>query len=241
MDIKVNGIVLTTQEYKDKDVLISIFTAELGKITAVLKGVRGAKAKLKYAAQPFCFGEWVLSKKGDRFTVTSCVADDLFFDLTKDYDRYTIGCAMLQMCNYVLKPNIIAQKLLILLLNSLKTLTYSEVDAKLVLLKFMLSFISDIGYGFAWDKCGNCGSVLMGDVKYSIANRTITCPSCAGIGAVNLDKQSYTTMKIVDSTHIDKLNTVGVKQSVLINSLYILKLHIENVVGIKLSSLQSWV
>ena len=35
MDIKVNGIVLTTQEYKDKDVLISIFTAELGKITAV--------------------------------------------------------------------------------------------------------------------------------------------------------------------------------------------------------------
>ena len=241
MEIKVNGIVLSATNYKEKDVLITIFTAELGKITAVLKGARGAKAKLKYATQPFCFGEWVLIKSGDRFVVATCSQQNSFFELTADYDKYSLACSMLQMCNIVLKPNIFAINLLVALLRALQTLAFENIIPKLVLAKFMLEFCSLIGFGFSWDVCGNCGCALMGEIKYSISNRIFTCKLCAGMGAVETHKQWYTTLKIIDATQVDKLNTINVKEDIINNCLYVLKLHIENVLGTKLTTLNSWV
>ena len=240
MDYVVNGIVLKVQSYKDKDVLINLFTAELGKITAVLKGVRGANAKLKYASQLFCFGEWQLAEKGGKYTVTSCSAENSFFELTADYDKYSLGCAMLQMCDIVLKPNIISAELLVCLLKSLKTLTYDDYSERLVFLKFALSFASIVGYGFNWGVCGNCGSKLIGQIDYSIANKTFTCVSCAGFGATNVSNVVYTNLKIIDQTSLEKLNTISIKPNVINDCLFFVKLHIENVLGVKLSTLDLW-
>ncbi len=239
MDIKVNGIVLSATNYKEKDVLVSIFTAELGKITAVLKGARGAKAKLKFATQPFCFGEWVLCQTGDRFTVLSCSQENSFFELTCDYNKYTLGCAMLHMCSYVLRPNIFAEDLLVLLLKALTCLLYDDMDMCLVFAKFMLDFASRIGYGFAWDKCGNCGCALIGDIKYSFTNRTLTCPVCAGSMALDVHKRVYSTLKILSSTPFDKLNTVRALPEVAINCIHICRTHLENVIGLKLNMLDN--
>ena len=240
MELIVNGIVLKCQDYKDKDVLATLFTAELGKITVVLKSVRGAKAKLKFAAQPFCFGEWSLAEKNGKYTVTSVSAEHLFFELTADYDRYTLGCSMLQLCDYIVKPGMTANSLLISLLGALKVLTYDDVNEKLVMTKFMLEYSRMAGYGFTWDLCGNCGCKLIGKISYSLVARTFTCPSCAGFGGVDVPKVWYTNLKIIDNVDYDKLVTISVKEDVLNNCLYILKLHIENVLGVRLNALNSW-
>ena len=240
MDYIFNGIVLKCQDYKDKDVLVTIFTAEVGKITAVLKGVRGAKAKLKFAAQPFCFGEWTMSEKGGKYTVTSVSAENLFFELTADYDRYTLACSMLQMCDFVLKPNMLASNLLVHLLNALKVLTYDDIDERLVMLKFMMQYSNCIGYGFSWDTCGNCGCNLIGKISYSIGDKSFTCPSCASFGSVDVPKVWYTNLKIIDQTDVEKLDTIHIKEDIINNCMYVMKIHIENVVGLKLSALNSW-
>ena len=41
--IKFTGIVLKSVDYKEKDKLLTIFSLELGKITATLKGVKQEK------------------------------------------------------------------------------------------------------------------------------------------------------------------------------------------------------
>ena len=61
MELIVNGLMLKSADYKENDKILTLLTAEKGKITAGIKGVRKAKAKLKFAAQPFCFAEYVLS------------------------------------------------------------------------------------------------------------------------------------------------------------------------------------
>ena len=44
--IKTRGIVIKTQDYKENDKLVWIFTEDLGKITAIAKGAEKIKVKI---------------------------------------------------------------------------------------------------------------------------------------------------------------------------------------------------
>ena len=58
--IKTKAIVLGGTNVKEKDRLVDLFTLEQGRKLVSMRGVRGEKAKLKMAKEPFCFGEFVL-------------------------------------------------------------------------------------------------------------------------------------------------------------------------------------
>ena len=70
-DLKYKGIVLAARDHKEKDKLVTLFTLEQGKITALLKGVKAPKAKLAFAAQLFCFGEFLLVTRLKNFNFLS--------------------------------------------------------------------------------------------------------------------------------------------------------------------------
>ena len=79
MEIKTEGVVLQAIDYKDNDKLLTVFSPTLGKITAGIRGVKKPKAKLAFAAQPFCFAEYILAEKGGRYTVTGAYLHESFF------------------------------------------------------------------------------------------------------------------------------------------------------------------
>ena len=67
-EIKTKGIVIKAQDYKDSDRIITIFSAELGLISARVRGVKKDKAKLAFATQPFALIEFMLVKSGNFYT-----------------------------------------------------------------------------------------------------------------------------------------------------------------------------
>jgi DNA repair protein RecO (recombination protein O) len=89
MDKKVEALVLRSIDYREYDKILTLFSAHEGKLTASLKGVKKAGAKLKFASSPFCFAEYVLAQKEDRYTVTSASSIENFYALREDqYRRY---------------------------------------------------------------------------------------------------------------------------------------------------------
>ena len=62
MGRKIKAVVIKGNNVKEKDKNILLFSLEEGKIWATLKGVRGEKAKMKYAKEPFCFGDFILEE-----------------------------------------------------------------------------------------------------------------------------------------------------------------------------------
>ena len=69
MELKVNALMIRAADYGENDKILTLLTAERGKLTAAIKGVKKAGAKLKFAAQPFCLAEYVLADSGDRYSV----------------------------------------------------------------------------------------------------------------------------------------------------------------------------
>ena len=77
MDIvSLDCLCLKAIDYKDNDRLVTLYASGKGRLTAVAKGCKSPKAKLKFAASPFCFGNYQLtSGKGGIFYCAGTVLE----------------------------------------------------------------------------------------------------------------------------------------------------------------------
>lgn len=157
MEIKTDAIVLQTVDYKDNDKILTLFSPSLGKITAGAKGVKKPTAKLAFAAQPFCFSEYVLAEKGGRYTVTGAYLHESFFSLRYDIERFYAACAATEVCRVVLTENERYEGLFIGLIECLKALSLSEDDPAEALVAFLIIALRESGYPLDLSFLEECG------------------------------------------------------------------------------------
>ena len=60
---KVKAIVLGGTNVKEKDRIINVYSLEQGKLSLSMKGVRGDKAKMKFAKEIFCFADFIFEER----------------------------------------------------------------------------------------------------------------------------------------------------------------------------------
>jgi DNA repair protein RecO (recombination protein O) len=167
MEVKTEAIVLKTVDYKDNDKILTLFSPDLGRITAGAKGVKKQKAKLSFAAQPFCFAEYILAEKGGRYTVTGAYLHESFFSLRYDIVRFYAACALAEICLTLLYENESYQGLFIALIEGLKALSLAEEDAAEAVIAFVIVALRECGYpldlGYAEECDGDIGELLWFD------------------------------------------------------------------------------
>lgn len=90
--IQTSALVLKTCNMNDNDKLITFFSPEHGRLTAVGKGVRSHKHKDFAALQPFCYGEFVLgSKQSGLLVVSSAQVKNNFYNLRTDVAKVSFA------------------------------------------------------------------------------------------------------------------------------------------------------
>ena len=167
MEVKTEAIVLKAVDYKDNDKLLTLFSPTLGKITAGIRGVKKPTAKLAFAAQPFCFAEYVLAEKGGRYTVTSAYLHESFFALREDVTRYVAACAGVEACRELSVENERYDGLFIAFAELLKSLCLAKEDECEALVTFLQVALRESGYpidlGYLEECDGDIGEVLWFD------------------------------------------------------------------------------
>lgn len=149
MNKSVTAIVLKSEDYRDFDKRLKLFTEEGEVLRAVIKGVKRPGAKLKFAAGPFAFCNYELSSGGGGYVVTGAMAiEDLF--RVSDYDKYSAGCVMLEAAEKAceIQPN---RELFVLLLKLFKTLLYDGYDPLLPAISYLQNAIHKSGYAYTYD------------------------------------------------------------------------------------------
>ena len=68
--VNTQGIVLRAVKYKENDLILTIFTRKLGKISAIAKGARRTKSALLSSCQVFAYSTFTLKKQGSMYSVT---------------------------------------------------------------------------------------------------------------------------------------------------------------------------
>lgn len=238
-ELKITGIVINNADYKENDKILTIFSLELGVIKAQIRGVKQAKSKLKFACQPFFCGEFFIIKQGNYYLVKNINSIDSFYDLTNNYDRYLVGTTMLETIKLTYKDGMINEGMFLSLLKILENLCYETTNEFLLLIKYMLEFFKLNGYGLNFDKCAICGIKLTNNVYLSLSVGGFVCNTCADEYNLKLEKNVFSSLKIVNDVELNKLQTVKLKNDVLLKCLMFLKLNFNSTFKVKLNSINN--
>ena len=209
-EIKVKGIVIKADDYKDSDKLVTIFSAEKGLFKARVRGVKKNKAKLAFAVQPFAFVEFMLTERDGFYTVINATSIDQFFAITSDFDNYIFMLACLEIVQKTVKENENQVELFLLLLNSLKIVCYEEVSSMLVFIKFVIEALRLLGFSLTLDKCACCGEPLGENVNgFSFDYNGLLCPKCLNkFDNLELSKGEAAILKNISAVKLNKLATL---------------------------------
>ena len=178
MEIKSNAIVLRSIDYAESDRLLTLFSAEKGKLTAGIRGVRKKGAKLSFASQPFCFAEYILVQKGDKYTVKTAYLYDGFYPLRTDIVRYFAASALAATCLSILGEEERNDGVFVALASALKSLSYEDTDPAEPLTEFLLSALQSAGYAIRLDGCGYCDEEIGDKLYFDFAGGCFCCENC---------------------------------------------------------------
>ncbi len=182
---KVTAIVTRAVRYRETDMILTLVSLEEGKITATARGCLKPKAKLRYAAEPLNFGEYMLAGKDGRYVVADCSQIDAFSPIVLDIGKYYAAAYVLDALNKLSPES--QPKIFLHAIEILKGMAYEDLAAEDGITRFLLHALADNGYNLDFTTCNSCKCVLDGDCAFSEKDG-IVCPHCSGQDGVVIDK-----------------------------------------------------
>ncbi len=213
-NVKVNALMIRATDYGENDKILTLLTAEAGRITAGIKGVRKAGAKLKFAAQPFCFAEYILAERGGRYTVTQASECESFYELRCDVNKLYAASSVCEVAAALSYEGDDASAIFYAAIRSLSAMCNG--DESMELIKFLVFVLVKSGYGIGLERCTECGASLVGKEKmrFDMNAGSFTCWECGdGYGTGGA---TYNALRAAEGrSHIASLVTDEAKKRAL--------------------------
>ncbi len=204
MEEKINALMIKSVDYGENDKILTLFSLEKGVVSAKIRGVKKAGAKLKFCAEPFCFSEYVISGKGS--TVINASLHDGFYPLRLDIEKFYAGSAALEFVRKFCPENEVAEKIFLELITCLKTLAYTEKSPAFTLVVFFDFALKEIGYGMSLHACDTCGGEVTRPF-FDFSTGTVKCENCRTANLTEIRTTTYRLLAKIDKEGMGILNS----------------------------------
>ncbi len=144
MDKKIVALVLRLTDKGESDRTARLLTADEGVITAAFRGVRKAKARLRYAAQPFSLCEYELSGKGGSLIVTGATTIEDLYGLCAEPETFACASLVAEAAEKSAAA-LDGAEAFVLALKTLKAILFREADLSLIAAKYLQKVTSASG------------------------------------------------------------------------------------------------
>lgn len=202
-NLKVNGIVIAESNFGDSDKMLTILTPNLGKINCTAKGARRTKSQLLAATQVFTFGEYLLFKGGDTYTINSCETIEMFYNLRTDLDKLTYASHITKIINDITTENQNSFHILKLYLNTLYVIAETDKNLDLITSVFKMRLMKIIGFSPNVSECVSCKSKV-NLTAFSFKDNGFKCENCRKQDTGSFRISEATKNAIIYSTQINR-------------------------------------
>jgi DNA repair protein RecO (recombination protein O) len=152
---KTHAIVLRHRRLDDADQILTLYTANFGKIDAVAKGVRKAKSRLGGHVEPLTHAMFMLAKGKSLDIVTQVETTEPFSALRDDLDRMSRALYVCELLDKFTEPHAENFALYRLLLDTLRRVEHdSDIDTPVRYCEMAL--LTSMGYAPELDECVSC-------------------------------------------------------------------------------------
>ena len=176
--IVTKGVVLRETETKEADKILTLLTADRGKISVIARGVRRKSCKYAACAQQLVYSEWTLYQKGEWYYANEGATAELFSGLRTNLEALAMGCYFAELTETVTAPEVPAGALLPHLLNGLYALCYTEKEPQLVKAAFQFRLMALAGFEPLAEGCAVCGARDVRAPMLDIFGGFVTCGGC---------------------------------------------------------------
>lgn len=226
-NLKVNGIIIAENSSGDFDKMLTMLTPNLGKINCTAKGARRTKSQLLSATQIFTFGEYMLFKGGDTYTINSCETIEMFYNLRTDLDKLIYASHITKIINDITTENQNSFYILKLYLNTLYAMSETDKNLDFIISVFKMRLMKIIGFAPSILECVSCKS-KENLTAFSFKDNGFKCTNCKKLenGAFNITEASKNA--IIYSTKADakkifsfNLSDKALKEFEIVSRLYL--------------------
>ena len=143
------GLVLRATETKEADYILTVLTAEHGRLAVIARGARRRTSKLAAACQHLAFSELVLYRRGSWYYLDEASTIALFDGLRADLEKLSLASCFAEMAEAVTSEDLPSGEVLSLLLNSLYALDTLDRPNEMVRAAFELRLLAHEGQDLA--------------------------------------------------------------------------------------------
>ncbi len=181
------GVVLRVTDTKETDRILTVLTADMGKVPLIARGARRKNSRLAAACQMPAYSELTLYKRGSWYMLDEAAPIELFDGLGRDIELLALAAWFCELTEAVCAEETPCPEILSLLLNGLYALCHTDKPPRLVKAAFQFRLMALAGFEPLAEGCGVCGR---GDVEapmLDVAGGFVTCGGCkSGGGGLRL-------------------------------------------------------
>ncbi len=227
--LNTQGIVLKAVRYKENDVILTLFTRKLGKITALAKGAKRNKSMLLSSSQIFSYSNYTLKKQGGMYRITQSDTIKSFYEISYDMESFSYATYITKLVENSTVENQTNNRLFILLAQALYLYSQPESDRHLITRVFELKFLDYIGLRPPLKRCSSCGSKEV-NTTFNIEEGGIICDECSKNleGNIKLDVTTVKLMEYILSNDILQCSKAKVSKYLIYQLENLLKKYLTN-------------
>lgn len=178
---KTDAIVLRSVDYSETSKVVTLFSRDFGKISAIAKGARRLRSSFEVALDllSHCDIGVIRKPNAELDLLTEAVLRERFLGIRRDMESYYTGLYIAEIVDALTMPHETHQRLFEALLIAFGELGDGE-DREIVLGRFGLKLFRDLGYELNLEGCTSCGAELMlgGPLSLSLMAGGALCPDC---------------------------------------------------------------
>lgn len=154
MQIKTRAIVLNRENFIEASKLVTVYSAEYGKMKAIAVGSRKVNAKLLFATEPLVESDFVFLTRYPRNSLHKIIGGNIVNTREKirtDFHKYLNACKVLETVDSLTREHSDNEKKYNLILRTLELLEIAA-NPGLIYNAFFLRFIKLCGFGLDFER-----------------------------------------------------------------------------------------
>jgi DNA repair protein RecO (recombination protein O) len=192
---RVEAVILRHSDYGEADRMLTLYTAQLGKTRALVKGARKVTSRKAGHLEPFTHVRLQLAKGRDLPLVTQADTVDAYLPLRENLVLTSQASYVIELLDRFTYEDGSENSAIFRLLTETLGRLSSGTDAWVVIRYYEMRLLDYLGFRPQLFECANCRrEILPEDQYFSFAAGGVICPNC-GRGIPRLKPISVDTLK----------------------------------------------
>jgi DNA repair protein RecO (recombination protein O) len=212
---RVHGIVLRRMDLGEADRIITLFTAERGKLRIVAKGSRRPSSKLAGHLEPFCSTRLLVARTRGLDIISQAETIEHFSALRLNETAIATAGYLAELIDALLPEDQPHDPVYELTFAALRLLNEGN-DSRLVMHIFEMGLLRQLGYRPELMRCVTCGAEIEPQPNGFALDGGVICPNCLRVrpDARELSVNALKMLRAIDRGDIQRLFSLRVPPAI---------------------------